>query len=63
MCRYVIVKRDSTVAVVEEHDVEETAKRNAQELAELAPGVAFEVYQIIGTAILEPKVVWKGAKP
>lgn len=63
MCRYIIVRRDSAAAVVEEHDVEEVAKLNAQELAQLDQGTAFEVYQIIGTAILEPKVVWKGAKP
>lgn len=70
MCRYVILKRGpaeaagvSDLPVVSICESEGDARKTAEELAEADSTADFLVFQHIGTAALEPRVVWKGAKP
>jgi hypothetical protein len=62
MCQYIIIQRGEVSSVVGEHDAEGAARQAAEELAAGAPSVAFEVFQYIGVAREESRVVWKGVK-
>ena len=50
-----------TLEVCAEAPSPEAARAEAEKLAADTEGHTFGVYQKIGTARLEPKVVWKGA--
>ena len=70
MCRYVILKRGpgpepgtSTLPVVAIVESEGEARKSAEHLAEHDSSAEFLVFQHIGTARLEPRVQWEGAKP
>lgn len=60
MCRYVIVRSDISREIVGSAEAEGEAQALAQSLASEEHNTTFEVYQIIGTARTEPRVVWKG---
>lgn len=61
MCRYVIVRAENSREIVASAEAEGEAREKASDLAADEPETSFEVYQIIGTARTEPRVVWKGA--
>lgn len=63
MCRFIIVKRGEALTVMDEVDTEAAARKNAEEFAVGYPAASFEVYQRTGTVTIEPRAVWKGAKP
>jgi len=72
MCRFIIIERLNVTPseqqadihqIVGEHEAEGQAKAGAEELAELRPASRFEVYQLTGSAALEPRVQWRAAKP
>lgn len=58
--RFFVVNMETSQIVG--HDAAEAeAKRHAQEMAGASEGTEFAVYQRVGSASLQPKVVWKGA--
>lgn len=61
MCRYIIVEADCDRVIIDTAEAEGEAKAKAEAAAEDNHGTRFEVYQIIGSARTEPRVVWKGA--
>ena len=58
--RYVVVNNASN-AVEGLYAAEGEAKTNAETLAADNDGIEFSVYTKIGSAKLQPKVIWKGA--
>lgn len=69
MCRFIIVERDrnsesaALPLIVGEHEAEGTAREAAEEFAAHRPASRFEVFQLTGSAELNPRVEWKGARP
>lgn len=62
MCRFLIVEMTCPPLVVAEQEAEGAAKAAAEDMAGSKPGTAYSVYQLVGSAVVEPKVVWSGAK-
>ena len=60
--RFVVLEMGDEVKVATTHESEGDAEKTAKELAE-GRDVAYAVYQLFGTAVEKPVVVWTGAKP
>lgn len=63
MCRFIIVENDTDRKIVDTAESDGDAKAKAEAAADDNHGTTYEVYQIVGSARTEPRVVWKGARP
>lgn len=61
MLRYIVVGIDDEMKIVGQYDSEGEAKKTAENMAGKYDGTSFAVYQSIGSAKLEHKILWKGA--
>lgn len=63
--RFIVISgnKDGSLVPKEVFTSETVARQEAEVMASGNEGVQFHVYQKIGTAKLEPKVIWAATKP